>query len=87
MGTQQVTLTELDCHKTVTPDKQGRCYLTEDLAGERVHVYAVRDENAPDPDIEGASRAIESVAADVDGDAEETLRAALAALGRVPEGE
>lgn len=87
MGTQRVTLTELDCHKTATPDKKGRIYLTEDLAGDEVEVYAVRAEDAPDPDIDGAADAIESVAGEVGGGEAETLRAALAALGRASEAQ
>ena len=78
-----ITISDPDHHGIKTPDKEGRVYLSQDLAKERVHVYAVRAENAPDPDVEGAAQAIEAVLDDVDDDAGDQLRAALGALNRV----
>lgn len=79
---QRITLIDPDCAKTAVPDAEGRVYLTQDLAKEDVYVYAVRAEDAPDPDIEGAGAAIRGAMEAAGPEAQEELRAALAALGR-----
>lgn len=79
---QRITLTDPDCNKIATPDAEGRVYLTRELAGDRVHVYAVRAGEEPDPDIEGAGEAIRNAMENADRETQQNLRAALAALGR-----
>lgn len=77
------TIYDPDFHGTKTPDKDGRIYLTESLAKEPVHVWAVRADRR-DGMTEGALATIRGVAAndDLDPNTRQALLAAVGALAR-----
>lgn len=82
-----ITISDPVHHGVKTPDKDGRVYLTQELAKQPVHVYVVRAEDTPEPDLEGATDAIAAVLEGAADDTDAQLRAALAALNRLNRAE